>query len=292
MGRLRLPATLNRIILATRKSPLALAQAELAASRLRAHFPGVECALLRMVTTGDRKAAWSLEKQGGKGLFTAELEHAVMGGEADVAVHSSKDLPNELAVGLVIAGCLPREDPRDVLVVRAGVTAPGTIATGSPRRRLQIGLKFPGAVFTEIRGNVDTRLKKIVAGAADATVLAAAGLNRLGIASWPGLEFHPLEFSEMVPAVGQGAIALQCREADAPRFEPALDPATGRQLTLERALQGRVGGGCQLAFAAHATAGELFFFHERTGQRRLPLAPADFDRPAEAVDRIMQSLGL
>jgi hydroxymethylbilane synthase len=147
-------------------------------------------------------------------------------------------------------------------------------------------------VFTEIRGNVDTRLKKIVAGAADATVLAAAGLNRLGIASWPGLEFHPLEFSEMVPAVGQGAIALQSRAADAPRFEPALDPATGRQLTLERALQGRVGGGCQLAFAAHATAGELFFFHERTGQRRLPLAPADFDRPAEAVDRIMQSLGL
>jgi hydroxymethylbilane synthase len=169
---------LNRIILATRKSPLALAQAELAASRLRAHFPGVECALLKVVTTGDRKVAWSLEKQGGKGLFTAELEQAILRGEADVAVHSSKDLPNELANGLVIAGYLPREDPRDVLVVRAGVTAPGTIATGSPRRRLQISLKFPGAVFTEIRGNVDTRLKKIVAGAADATVLAASPRGR------------------------------------------------------------------------------------------------------------------
>ena len=110
---------LNRIILATRKSPLALAQAELVAARLRAHFPGAECALLKVVTTGDRKAGWSLEKQGGKGLFTAELEQALLGGEADVAVHSSKDLPNELARGLVIAGYLPREDPRDVLVVRA-----------------------------------------------------------------------------------------------------------------------------------------------------------------------------
>ena len=282
----------NRIILATRKSPLALAQAELAAAQLRAHFSEAECALLRMVTTGDRKAGWSLERQGGKGLFTAELEQALLRGEADVAVHSSKDLPNELANGLVIAGCLPRGDPRDVLVVRAGVTRPASIATGSPRRRLQISLKFPGATFTEIRGNVDTRLKKVAAGAADSTVLAAAGLNRLGIRSWPGLEFHPLEFGEMVPAVGQGAIAVQCREADAARFAPALDASTGRQLALERALQGRAGGGCQLAFAAHATSDELFFFHESTGQRRLPLDSADFDRPPEAVDRILQSVGM
>ena len=280
------------IILATRKSPLALAQAELAAARLRAHFPEAKCELLRMVTTGDRKVAWSLEKQGGKGLFTAELEQALLRDEAHVAVHSSKDLPNELANGLVVAGYLPREDPRDVLVVRTGVAAPATIATSSPRRRLQIGRKYPESTFTEIRGNVDTRLKKIAAGAADATVLAAAGLNRLGIASWPGLEFQPLGFAEMVPAVGQGAIAIQCRKADAARFAPALDAATGRQLGLERALQGRVGGGCQLAFAAHATAGELFFFHERTGLLRLPLAAADFDRPTEAVDRILQSLGL
>jgi hydroxymethylbilane synthase len=280
------------IILATRKSPLALAQAELAAARLRARFPGTECTLLRMVTTGDRKIAWSLEKQGGKGLFTAELEQALLRGEAHVAVHSSKDLPNELADGLVIAGFLPREDPRDVLVLRSGITVPGTIATGSPRRRLQIGLKFSGAVFTEIRGNVDTRLKKVAAGDADATVLAAAGLKRLGIGSWPGLEFCPLEFGEMVPAVGQGAIAIECRVSDAARFAEALDAATGRQVALERALQGRVGGGCQLAFAAYASAGELYFFHERTGQRRLPLTPSDFDQPACAVDRVLKSVGM
>ena len=283
---------MSKIILATRKSPLALAQAELVASRLRAAFPGVECELLKVVTTGDRKLDWSLEKQGGKGLFTAELEQALLQGAADGAVHSSKDLPNESATGLVIAGYLPREDPRDVLVVRQGAATPATIATGSPRRRLQIGLQFPGTTFTEIRGNVDTRLRKIATGAADATILAAAGLRRLGIAGWAGLEFRPQAFAQMVPAVGQGAIAVQARAADAAKFAAAFDAATARQLGLERALQGRFGGGCQLAFAAHATAETLYVFHERTGQRRLPLAPVDFDQPAATAERIWKTLGL
>jgi hydroxymethylbilane synthase len=282
---------LNRIILATRKSPLALAQAELTAARLTKQFPGTECVLLKVVTTGDRKLEWSLEKQGGKGLFTAELEQALLGGEADLAVHSSKDLPNESGNGLVIAGYLPREDPRDVLVVRNGVAVPRLIATSSPRRRLQISLKFPGAIFTEIRGNVDTRLKKIAGGAADATVLAAAGMKRLGIASWPDLDFRPLEFDAMVPAVGQGAIALQCRAADAARFAAALDRATELQLGLERALQGRVGGGCQLAFAAHATAEKLYFFHETTGQRSVALSAGDFGEPVAAAERILRVIG-
>ncbi len=285
-------ATVQRIIIATRKSPLALAQARLAAARLRAQFPEVVCELLKVVTTGDRKREWSLEKQGGKGLFTAELEHALLGGEAQVAVHSSKDLPNESTPGLAIAGYLPREDPRDVLVLRAGVRTPMTIATSSPRRRLQIARMFPGAAFVEIRGNVDTRLKKIAGGAADATVLAAAGLKRLGIDSWPGVEFHPLEFKQMVPAVGQGAIALQCRAEDVPALAPALDAATGRTLGLERALQGRVGGGCQLAFAAHATDGLLHLFHEKTGPRTVPLTAPDFDQPGAAAERIVQALGL
>jgi hydroxymethylbilane synthase len=282
---------MNRIVLATRKSPLALAQAELAAAQLRMHFPGADCELLKVVTTGDRKLEWSLEKQGGKGLFTAELEQALLRGEADVAIHSSKDLPNESAGGLAIAGYLPREDPRDVLIVRNGILAPQSIATSSPRRRLQICLQFPNATFTEIRGNVDTRLRKLAGGAAEATVLAAAGLKRLGIASWPGLEFRPLELGAMVPAVGQGAVAVQCRAEDAARFAAALDPATARQLGLERALQGRIGGGCQLAFAAHATVGTLFFFHEDTGQRTVALSPEDFAQPAAAVERILKAVG-
>jgi hydroxymethylbilane synthase len=281
-----------KFILATRKSPLALAQAKLVAARLGAAWPGVECELLKVVTTGDRKLEWSLEKQGGKGLFTAELEQALLQGAADGAVHSSKDLPNESATGLVIAGYLPREDPRDVLVVRQGVATPATIATGSPRRRLQISLQFPGTTFTEIRGNVDTRLRKVADGAADATILAAAGLRRLGIEGWAGLEFRPLTFAQMAPAVGQGAVAVQTRAAEAAKFAAAFDAATARQLGLERALQGRFGGGCQLAFAAHATADTLYLFHERTGQRQLPLAPADFDQPAVAVERIWKALGL
>jgi hydroxymethylbilane synthase len=282
---------LNRIVLATRKSPLALAQADLVAARLAAHFPATECALLKVVTTGDRKLEWSLEKQGGKGLFTAELEQALLRGDADVAVHSSKDLPNELAPGLVLAGFLPREDPRDVLIVRGGIAVPQVVATSSPRRRLQISLQLPKATFTEIRGNVDTRLKKVAGGAADATVLAAAGLKRLGLAAWPGLEFRPLEFTAMVPAVGQGAIAVQCRAEDATRFAAALDRTTGERLDLERALQGRVGGGCQLAFAAHATAGTLYFFHEKTGQRSARLSPDDFAQPKLAVERILTEVG-
>lgn len=282
----------NKIVLATRKSPLALAQTELVAARLRAVFPGVECELLKVVTTGDRKLEWSLEKQGGKGLFTAELEQALLSGEAHVAIHSSKDLPNESALGLVIAGYLPREDPRDVLIVRRGVSTPATIATSSPRRRLQIQRLFPVATFTEIRGNVDTRLKKIAAGAADATVLAAAGMKRLGIAEWPELEFRPLSFAQMVPAVGQGAVAIQTRPELAPHLTAAFDAATARQMALERALQGRLGGGCQLAFAAHATPDTLYFFHEQTGPRTVAIHGADFDQPSEAVSRILRTVGM
>ncbi|MGA3007869.1 MAG: hydroxymethylbilane synthase, partial [Opitutaceae bacterium] len=149
----------KKIIIATRKSPLALTQAALVAAHLKAVL-GVETELLKVVTTGDRQAEWSLEQRGGKGLFTAELEQALFRGEAQLAVHSTKDLPGEMAPGLALAGYLPREDPRDMLVVRAGVGAPRTIATGSPRRRAQLVTLFPGAEFFEIRGNVDTRLKK------------------------------------------------------------------------------------------------------------------------------------
>ncbi len=281
-----------KIILATRKSPLALVQAEQMAARLAAVIPGAQCELLKVVTTGDQKLEWSLSKQGGKGLFTAELEQAMLRGEADTAVHSCKDLPGDNSPGLVVAGYLPRQDVRDVLVIRDGVTTPAVIATSSPRRQLQVKLLFPQATFTEIRGNVDTRLKKIAAGQADATILAMAGLNRLGIAGWPGLVFRPLAIGESVPAVGQGAIALQCRAGDEARFVPALDAATARGVTLERAFQAKLGGGCQIAFAAHATADRLYFFHEKTGIRSLPLASADFDQPAATAARLLRELGL
>ena len=251
-----------KIILATRKSPLALAQSEMVAAHLRTTL-GVEAELLKMVTTGDRQVEWSLEQKGGKGLFTSELEQALLRGEADVAVHSTKDLPGEMPAGLAMAGYMPREDTRDVLVIRAGLTAPAKIATGSPRRRLQI-----------------------------ATVLAAAGMKRLGIKGWPGLEFRPLYFTQMVPAVGQGAIAIQCRAGDTARFATAFDAPTARGLGLERALQNALGGGCHTAFGAHAAGDTLHFFHEQTGLRSLPISPADLDDPVPAAARFLKLRGL
>jgi hydroxymethylbilane synthase len=281
-----------KIILATRKSPLALAQTEMVAARLR-EVLGVETELLKIVTTGDKQTEWSLEKKGGKGLFTSELEGALTRGEADLAVHSTKDLPGDMPPGLAMAGYLPRADTRDVLVLRAGVTAPKTIATGSPRRRLQVARIFPGVEFTEIRGNVDTRLRKIgEQHVADGSILASAGLARLGIAGWPGVEFRPLGFDQMVPAVGQGAIGIQCRVGEESRFTAAFDAATARGVTLERAFQAALGGGCHTAFAAHAAGDDLFLFHENTGLHRLPLTNADYAAPVETAARVLRQLKL
>ena len=282
---------MKKLVLATRKSPLALAQAEMVAAHLRAAL-GVETELLKIVTTGDQQADWSLEQKGGKGLFTTELEQALLRGEADVAVHSTKDLPGDMPAGLALAGYLPRADARDVLVLRAGLAAPASIATGSPRRRLQIARLYPQVTFTEIRGNVDTRLRKIAeGGVADATILAAAGLARLGIGLWPGVEFHALGVTTMVPAVGQGAIAIQSRAADAARFATGFDTQTARHVNLERAFQTALGGGCHTAFAAHVTEESLDFFHEQTGPRRLPLTSADYIAPPETARRVLNDLG-
>ena len=280
------------LVLATRQSPLALVQTALAAEHLRAQL-GVATELLKIVTTGDRQADWSLEQQGGKGLFTGELEGALLRREADFAVHSAKDLPGAMTAGLVIAGYLPRADARDVLVLREGVDVPATIATGSPRRRRQAALRFPGASFVEIRGNVDTRLRKLATDhVAEATVLAAAGLARLGLTSWPGVKFVPLACSEMVPAVGQGAIAIQCRAEDAAKYAAAFDAVTAREVGLERALQSALGGGCQTAFGAYAAADTLFLFHEKTGAHRLSILRDDYINPEAVAARVLRQLGL
>ncbi len=282
---------MKKLVLATRKSPLALAQTEQVAAHLRATL-GVETELLKIVTTGDQRTEWSLEKQGGKGLFTKELEESLLRGDADVAVHSCKDLPGEMPAGLAVAGYLPREDPRDVLVLRDEIETPALIATSSPRRRLQLGMLFPDATFTEIRGNVDTRLRKIGQDhVADATVLAAAGLRRLGIAGWQGVTFHALGYEHMVPAVGQAAVALQCRAGDTAPLAAVLDRRTARAVTLERAFQRALGGGCQTAFAAHVTADTLWFYHHEIGLRSLPLTDAEIDAPEPTALSLLRHFG-
>ena len=279
-------------VLATRQSPLALVQAAAVAAHLRAVL-GCEPELLKLVTTGDRQADWSLEQRGGKGLFTGELEAALLCGEADFAVHSAKDLPGAMPAGLTVVGYLPRADARDVLILRQGITEPVTVATGSPRRRAQLARLYPAAQFTGIRGNVDTRLRKMaVDGLADATVLAAAGLARLGIGTLPGLTFVTLEYTQMVPAVGQGAIAVQCRVADAAKYATIFDAPTARAVNLERAFQSALGGGCQTALGVHTTADALYFFHENIGGRSLPLSSDDLNAPAATAARVLTQLGL
>jgi hydroxymethylbilane synthase len=262
------------LILVTRGSPLALQQTRDAAARLEAAL-GVTTEVRILTTTGDRQAAWSLEKQGGKGLFTAELEQALLRGEADLAVHSSKDLPTEMPAGLEIAACLPRQDARDVLVRRADVTAPHRIATGSPRRRAQGRLTFPDAQ-----------------GDADASYLAASGLDRLGIAAWDGLAFERVDLARMVPAAGQGAVALQGRVGEAARFADAGCGRTTFSVTVERLFLAKLGEGCHTAFACHHADGRVHLFRDDFGRRDVDFPATDLPSADALADRILRDLRL
>jgi len=281
------------LTLVTRKSPLAVVQSELVLARFAERIPNYAFRVFKLVTTGDRQAEWSLEQEGGKGLFTGELEQALTDHRADLAVHSAKDLPTEMPAGLALAGFLPREDPRDMLVVREDVTRPLTIATGSPRRRLQLERQFQKASFLEIRGNVETRLRKIAEErVADATVLAAAGLKRLGITEWPGLRFQPLPLAVSVPAVGQAAIAVQARVETANFLRPHLDEATRVAVELERAFLRLMGGGCHTAFAVHYDGTGVHLFHENCGYQRFTIALSEALEPTRVAERILTQLKL
>lgn len=277
------------LVLLTRGSPLARRQADLAAAHLGAAL-GRPAEIRILVTTGDRQAAWSLEKQGGKGLFTAELEQALLRGEGDLAIHSAKDLPTEMPAGLALAGFLPREDARDTLVRRTDVDSPRLIATGSPRRRAQGRLLFPDATWNELRGNVDTRLRKVAEGQADASFLARAGMNRLGIRSWDGLVLQTLGLEQMVPAAGQGAVALQCRAGEAPAYAACLDEPTARAVGIERLFLARLGEGCHTAFACHVEGETVHLFREDFGRRTHPMPARDAREAEPLVEAILAGL--
>lgn len=247
-----------------------MAQAAIAKAALEQAHPDRQIELLPMTTTGDERAQWSLEEKGGKGLFTSELERAVAAGEADYAIHSGKDLPTEFVEGLEIVGFLPREDPRDVLVLRDGLNGdPVSIATGSPRRREQLRTRFPDAEWMEIRGNVETRLRKISEGFADATVLAAAGLNRLGIRERAGVRFEPLSIELSIPAAAQGAIAIQGRRGEGVLWADSICVATTTAVALERRTLHALGGGCHSAAAAHVAGQTLHLFDASLGRHSL-----------------------
>jgi hydroxymethylbilane synthase len=244
------------IRLGTRGSALALAQAGTVADLLRAGGEAVELVSVR--TEGDRLAEARLATLGGKGLFVREIEEALLDGRVDCAVHSLKDLPAETPAGLTLAAFPHREAPGDVLVTRgdAGLDdlAPGAVVgTSSPRRRALVLALRPDLAVEPIRGNVDTRLRKLAEGACDAVVLAAAGLARLGLAPRHVRALDPETF---VPAVGQGILAVEARAADrrVVGVLAALDHGPTRACALaERAYLARLGASCNSPMAAHAT---------------------------------------
>ena len=240
----------------TRGSALALAQTELVLAALRQRWPDVETRVERITTTGDARRDVSLAVLG-RGAFVSEIESALRDRRIDIAVHSAKDLPSRLAPGLRIGAVLERADARDVLVSRDGSTlrdlAHGArVGTGSPRRACQLRAARPDLDVQDIRGNVDTRLRKLAAGEYDALVLAAAGLIRLGRAD-EATEW--LEPSIMLPAVAQGAIAVELRADDqdvVDTISAVNHQSSAAAVMAERAFLARLGAGCTAAVAAHA----------------------------------------
>ena len=250
---------LASIVIASRESALALWQAENVRQRLHLLYPQVRVTINAMTTQGDRLLASRLDKIGGKGLFVKELEEALAAGSADIAVHSMKDVPMVLPPGFEIAAIAEREDPRDAVVSNhyrdlAQIPAGGRIGTSSLRRECQIRARFPRLVVEPLRGNVQTRLKKLDDGGYAAIILAAAGLNRLGLARRISAMLPP---EDCLPAPGQGALGIECRavRADLIAMVAALNhAATSACVRAERAVSRALSGNCQLPLAAYAVS--------------------------------------
>ena len=247
----------DTIIIGTRSSKLALWQADYVAARLREAYPGLTVEKRLMTTKGDKILDAPLAKIGGKGLFTKELEQAMLAGEIDLAVHSLKDMPTEVPEGLAIAAITKRADPGDAFVSNryaslAALPAGAAIGTSSLRRRAQLLHARPDLTIRDLRGNVNTRLAKLDAGEYDAAVLAVAGLKRLGFAARIR---EVLPQSLLLPAVGQGALAIETRAADAAvreRVAFLADAGTTACAHAERAFLARVEGGCQVPVGVYA----------------------------------------
>lgn len=247
----------NLIRIATRQSPLAMWQAEHVAARLKSIHPDLEIEIVGMTTKGDQLLDSPLSKVGGKGLFVKELEQGLLAGEADIAVHSMKDVPVGFPEGLHLAVILARENPYDALLSGryaslAELPEGARVGTSSLRRQCQLAERRPDLRIESLRGNVNTRLAKLDAGQYDAIILAAAGLIRLGLESRIRCVLSP---DESLPAIGQGAIGIECRIEDERVHEliaPLADPETTDRVLAERAMNARLQGGCQIPIAGHA----------------------------------------
>ena len=254
----RLPA---RIVIATRESALAMWQARHVQARIAALYPGIEIEILGMTTEGDRKLGSSLAKIGGKGLFVKELEDALASGRADIAVHSMKDVPMDLLPGHVIAAVPERADPRDAFVSHrysdiAGLPAGARVGTSSLRRESQLRAARPDVAVEPLRGNVQTRLRKLDEGQYDGILLAAAGLQRLNLQERIRALLAP---ERSLPAAGQGALAVECRAARddvLALLEPLNHAPTAAAVRAERAVARTLAGSCNVPLAAYAEVAE------------------------------------
>ena len=246
-----------RLVIATRESLLALWQAKHVQARLTELYPRTAVSLLGMTTEGDRKLGSSLAKIGGKGLFVKELEAALADGSADLAVHSLKDVPMHLPEGFALGAILARADPRDALVSNrfdslAALPRGARVGTSSLRRESQLRVHYPHLQIHSLRGNVQTRLRKLDDGEYDAIILAAAGLQRLGLEARIRATLAP---EAMLPAVGQGALAIECRadRADVLALvQPLAHAATTQCVTAERALSRALAGSCNVPLGGYA----------------------------------------
>ncbi len=248
---------MSQLRIATRRSPLALWQARHVAAALEAARAGLSCELVPMRTQGDRLLDAPLAKVGGKGLFVKELETALLDGRADIAVHSMKDVPVDLPPGLHLPVIMARADARDALVCAvapdlASLPPGARVGTSSLRRQCQLKALRPDLRVATLRGGVDTRLAKLDAGEFDAILLACAGLDRLGRADRIRQRIDP---SVLLPAIGQGAMGIECREDDAATADLVAvlhDPPTAACVGAERAMNARLEGGCQVPIGGHA----------------------------------------
>ena len=288
------------IRIATRQSPLALWQAEHVAALLVQAYPDVTTELVKMVTRGDKILDAPLAKVGGKGLFVKELEQGMLEGTADIAVHSMKDVPIEFPDGLHLAAILEREDPTDAFVSNkyaslSELPANARIGTSSLRRECQLKERFPNSEVIPLRGNVNTRLAKLDAGDYDAIILASAGLKRLGMAD---RITESLDTGISLPAVGQGAIGIECRVDDDEINQMLLalhDAQTGLCVAAERAMNTRLNGGCQVPIAGFAQIpdGSVLYRAERTVGLEESEAMGRIiaeDLLAQGADKILQAL--
>ena len=258
--------------IATRQSPLALWQAEDVAKRLRDAHPGLQVELVKMVTRGDKILDSPLAKIGGKGLFVKELEAGMLQGSADIAVHSMKDVPMEFPKGLKLSSILQREEPTDAFVSNhfsslSSMPAGSIVGTSSLRRQCQIQARFPELKINFLRGNVNTRLRKLDEGEYDAIILASAGLLRLGFAERITARMSP---EDSLPAAGQGAVGIECRSNDAEMdalLAPLNDADTATRVCAERAMNTHLNGGCQVPIAGYSTLeGDQLWIRGLVGQ--------------------------